>query len=282
MNYPEVINYIEDYCKSAKLDHRFVGGTVSDFIGPQTDYRIDVKQRKVVLINPNQPSMIRSDKTVKDIDIVVFTPDRQKYEEATQKFENLQISESKTGAAFPFISVEAARHADWPPRNIWKQFVSAFEYDSAVQPHLVFGVTDQRINPDSLQPWKIDIGDGFEITTFHPLGHMLCYALRVPSGVKRKDKTVLGEKEFGTFNKMGLLGRLAVRTREEEAQAGLNGSQSFREWADYIRTLSRNPDMLTKVKSVVTRLYWDTIGTTVAHGSGIFAKLSTGSNKLTG
>lgn len=282
MNYPEVINCIEDYCKSANLDHRFVGGTVSDFIGPQTDYQIDAKQRKVVLINPNQPSMIRPDQTVKDIDIVVLTPDRQKFVEATQELGGLQASKSKTGAAFPFISIEAARHADWPPRNSWKQFVSAFEYNSAGQPHLVFGVTGRRINPDSLQPWNVDIGNGMEITSFHPLGHMLCYALRVPSGVKRKDKSVLGEKEFGAFNKMGLLGRLAVRTREEEAQAGLNYSQSFREWADYIRTLSRNPDMLTKVKSVVTRLYWDTIGTTVAHGSGIFAKLSKSSNKLTG
>lgn len=282
--YIQVISNIEQYCQEQGLDHRFVGGTLTDFIGPQTDYSIDVKARKVILINPKEPSLIRSDNTVKDIDLVVFTPDREKFERAKAVFEDWERKAKEAGQHFPFISVEAARHPDWPKRNILKQFVSAFEYDEEGKPHLAFGSTDQMINQDSLKPWQVNTGTGVEITTFHPLGHILCYALRVPSGVKRKDKQVLGSNKsgYGKFNKMSLLGKFAVRTMEVEREVELDGYGSFREWIDYIHTLSRNPDPLTRVKRWITGLYWDTIGTKVAHGGGIFAKLSTRSNKMTG
>lgn len=283
-NFMQVIYDIEQYCQDNELDHRFVGGTLTDFIGPQTDYLIDPKRKKVTLINPKEPSLMRSDDTVKDVDLVIFTPDREKFERAKAVFEDWEVKAKEGGRFFPFISVEAARHPDWPKRNKLKQFVSAFEYDEEGKPHLVFGSTNRTINQDSLETWTVDTGNGVEITTFHPLGHVLCYALRVPSGVKRKDKTILGSKEAGcgNFNKMGLLGRFAVKTVEAGRETGLDGREPFKEWVDYIHTLSRNPDPLTRVKRWVTGLYWNTIGTKVAHGGGIFAKLSTGSNKLTG
>lgn len=281
-----VISGLERYCKEQGLEHRFVGGTFTDFIGPQTKFAIDISKKTVTLVNPNKPALIRSDETVKDIDMVVYTPDQSKLQEARRNFAEWGARAEAQGLAFPQISLEAARHPDWPKRNPLKQFVTAWEVDEQNVPHLTFGAVDKAIKPSSIEPWKADLGNGTQITILNPVAHALCYALRVPSGIKRKDKTEIGVHDDWVvslpFSKISLVRGLARQTIAEGLQEGVDYNVIFREWADYIEALAKKPDFLTKLKGIVTGLYWNTIGTEVAHGKGIFRVLSKTSDKLTG
>lgn len=284
-DYIRIINEIEKYCQESGLDHRFVGGTLTDLIGPQTEFEIDIDRKRINLKNPNYPSLIRSDGTSKDVDLAVFTPDKTKFEAAKQLFKEWGLKAREGGLQFPHISVEAAKHPNWQPRrNKFKQFVTVFEYDQEGNPYLTFGSIDQKINPDSLEPWTIEAEHGIKISTFNPVAHTLCYALRVPSGVKKKDKEVIGTDYSGKpYNKMGMIGRLAHEMLTTGREKGIDyKSEYYTDWINYIHTLSRKPDLLTKIKGMITGLYWDTIGTKVAHGAGVFAKLSTLSNRFTG
>jgi len=216
-----VIGNVDQYCRAGGLDHRFVGGTITDFIGPQTQFDIDVHNKTVTLINPNKPALKRPDETVKDIDMVVFTADRLKFLDAGWKFAQWAAMAKAEGRSFPRISIEAARYPDWQKRNKWKQFVTAWEVDKNDVPHLAFGDVDQALNPASIEPWTVDLGNGVRITTFNPVAHALCYSLRVPSGIKRKDREEIGKDANGKpFSKISLIERLACQTIEQGLRMG--------------------------------------------------------------
>lgn len=230
--YEVILRMVEQYCRKHDLDHRFVGGTLTDSIGPQTKFNIDVQSKEVTLINPEPLNPTRPDKTVKDIDLVVFTPDETRFKRAREAFEDWRKRYIAQGISIPFISIEAAKHPDWSRRNPLTQFVTSFEKDQDGQPQLVFGSTKQAIDPESLEPWKVNLGNGLRITTLNPVAHALCYALRVPSGVKKKDKAIIGDREscYGQFNKMGLVGRLAAETRKAGQEQGLDYHGRHKGW----------------------------------------------------
>ncbi len=165
--------------------------------------------------------------------------------------------------------------------NHFKQFVTAFETDTQKMPHLAFGVIDRAITPASIAPWKVDLGYGVQITTFNPVAHTLCYFLRVPSGLKKKDKEPFSD---GTrsYSKISLLEGLALQTIDEGMLEGVDYADMHKEWFAYIETLLKRPDPLTKLKGIIMRIYWDTIGTEVSHGKGAFVKLSRHSDAFSG
>ncbi len=273
--YLEILSNIEQYFRQANLDHRIVGGTVTDFIGPNTSFRIDPETRTVKLINPNGTTLTRPDGTIKDIDVIIFSPNRYKFEEAKR---DVRAWGESNGQPLPNISIEAARYPDWPERNKLKQFVTAFEYDKEGNPFLAFGSTKQEIRQNSLAPWTMNI-DGISITILNPVAHALCYALRNPSGVKKKDKDRIGDTKH---NKMGVVGRFAHQVLIAGREKGVDYKENYRGWLDYIHALRNNPDPLTGAKSRIIKLYWDTVGTSVSHGVGILHKLSTLSDRFTG
>lgn len=235
------------------------------------------------MINTNDPASVRSDGTVKDIDMVVFTPDHSKVLRARRTFAKWSTEAETQGLILPKISMEAARHPGWPKRNLLKQFVTAWEIDQQNIPHLVFGALDQALNPASIEPWTIDLGNGNKITIFNPVAHALCYALRVPSGIKRKDREKIGEDANGQpYSRIGLVNGLGYEATKLGFLQGVDYNDMYKEWACYIEALRKRPDPLTRVKGMVTGFYWDTIGTQVAHGSGIFAGLSKFGDKMAG
>lgn len=283
LDFMDTLRNVERYCAELCLDHRFVGGTLTDFIGPQTRFEINVGERTVKLMDPNKNNLFRLDGTVKDIDMVVFTPDRCKFLEARKQFAEWVTRARAQGIAFPKISVEAARHPDWPKRNPWKQFVTAWEIDGDSIPHLVFGVVDTSIKPSSIEPWKVDIGDGTQITTLNPIAHALCYRLRVPSGIKRKDKEQIGVDNRGvSLSKIKLVNGLAFQVHIESERQEVNYSTIYKEWVDYIKGISRSSDFSIRMRRTFTGLYWDTIGTQVAHRSGIFSRVPDLTDRMAG
>lgn len=284
--YLGILSAVERYCQEHSLDHRFVGGTLTDLIGPHTEFEINIRDRAVTLKNSSDPTLERSDGTVKDIDVVVFTPDQSKFLEARREFARWKIQAKAQGLDFPTISLEAARHPDWPKRSRLKQFVTAWEVDKQGVPHLGFETIDQAIRPISIEPWLIGLGGGTQITTFNPVAHALCYALRVPSGIKRKDMEIIGWYDDSVvkspYSKMTLVEGLARQTIADGLRRGVNYNDVYREWADYIEALSKGSDLMLRLKRIITGVYWNTLGTQISHGRGIFGRLSAMSDKFAG
>lgn len=285
-DYLQVLNTIERYCNEYGLDHRFVGGTFTDFIGPKTEAEIDIARRKVTLKKPNSAALRRSDGTIKDVDMIIYTPDRSKFLGVRKDFAEWTARETEKGIALPQISIEAARHPNWPERNSLKQFVTAWEINKWDRPHLVFGAVDQEIAPASIAPWRLDLGNGTQITVLNPVAHALCYELRVPSGVKRKDRQEIGTYDSwvikSPYSKLDLVDKLARQTIAEGLREEVNYNFLYSDWVDYIENLSKRADILTGIKGKITGLYWNTIGTQVAHGAGIFKGFAKFGNRMTG
>ncbi|OGD87242.1 hypothetical protein A3H83_00010 [Candidatus Roizmanbacteria bacterium RIFCSPLOWO2_02_FULL_39_8] len=269
--YLQIISDIESYCRENELDHRFVGGTVTDLIGPETEFQIDVAERRIKLINANKPRMIREDGSVKDMDLVVFTKSREEFLRAKSEFERKEAEAKTQNKPFPQISIESAYQPDWPKRNKLKQFVSAFEFNQNGSSHLAFGDTTQEISPETLQPWTINIDGWNQITVFNPVAHRLCYELRVPSGLKPKDVA-----------KMPPLENFAYAVITAGLDSGIDYRIVYNSWWTYIQKLQRFPDPLTKVKGKITEVWWKTLGTSVTHGKGMLGNLSRFNNKMNG
>lgn len=283
--YLEILGQIEQYCQEMGLNHRFVGGTFTDFIGPNTEFKIDTEIKRIQLIHSNGSTMTRTDKTIKDVDLVVFNPDRNKFLEAKEEFRSWRLEAQKNGLPYPNISAEAAWHPGWPERKKLGQMVSVFEFDENGQPYLVFGSIKQPISPESLDPWEVIIEDGASITTFNPIGHLECYHLRNPSGIKKKDTEPIGSYDGAgkkPYSKLDLLERLSEEVAEEGKKRGVDFEKIFNDWIVYARALQHDPDLLIRSKAVMLRAYWATIGTPLAHGVGLLRGLSTLSNRFTG
>lgn len=277
-----ILSSVENYCQTHDLNHRFVGGTITDFIGSETQFEIDTAAKTIHLKNHNKASLCRKDKTIKDVDLVIFSPNRQEFEEAKETFWLWEEEARRRNIPVPHISIEAARYPHWPKRNKLTQFVSAFEVDTDNKLYLTFGNFSKEIPWESIKPWKIILDDGTSLTMFHPLAHALCYMLRVPSGVKKKDMEDHLTATSIEESKISTVFRLADEVTIRGSENGIDDNLLFEDWFDYILHLQKNPDMAKRIKAALSRLYWDTIGTQVSHGAGIFNRLSTLSNKFCG
>lgn len=270
-DYLQIISSVENYCRQNNLDHRFVGGTVTDLIGPQTTFEIDILNRKISLFNTNTLSMIRSDGSVKDMDLVVFTRNRKDFLRARKTFELREAEAKAQNRPFPQVSVEAAYQQNWPRRSRLKQFVSAFEFDQDGDISLAFGDTVQEIPVESIEPWTIDIDGQTQITALNPVAHRTCYDLRVPSGMKPKDVA-----------KMPPIEKFAIEVIKEGLTKDIDYTEMYANWWAYVEKLQKQPDLLTKVKGKITGFWWKTLGTAATHGKGPFGTLARLNNRMNG
>jgi len=328
--YLGIISEFEDYSREHKLQHLYVGGAIADFEGKDTQVTFDHENMRVYLINHPEPSMIRSDGTVKDMDIILMTRDQEKIKAAREYFAQKAAEAKQLGLPYPQVSIESIYYPEGPNRKAWKQFVSAQEVDEQDNISYVLGETSQQIPWETMAPWTYVLEDGTEITGRNPVAQAIAYSLRVPSGVKKKDlepkefekfyiydqkrfdrlkqdirgKTpaeqarilanpeeqmkMLRAKYLGTeprdsgFNKTALVGRVAHQLIEEGKELGIDYKAMYKSWIDYTIKLHNEPDFLTFLKGLVTEIYWDTIGTQVAHGAGFIGKLSSFNDKMAG
>lgn len=290
--YKNILVETENYCTTIGADHRFVGGTIADLLSPTTCISIDIERRIVVFRNYPPLTVFRSDGSVKDVDVIFFTKSSEVFQTARQDFTSWQKTAKHNGIPFPAISAEAARYPHWPSINSLKQFVTAWEVDLNNIPSLHFGSIHQPINPSTIEPWTYQLEDDqIKLTGLNPFGFALCYVLRVPSGVKMKEKHideyVQGCKSDGTpargkYNRMSLVMGLATQAHREAQKYGIDLKTLHKEWIEYIHKLHHTNDPLIRLKAVVTDWYWKHLGTDTAHGKGPLGMLSRFNDKMSG
>lgn len=314
--YLQDILAVEEACNRHGINHRFVGGTFTDLLGPATQTIIDIERKTIHLENYNPPTAVRSDGTIKDADLICFCEDQEKVAKAQREIQGLAVTAKKQRRPFPFVSLEPTHYSDWPEHKRWKQFVTTFEVDKKGDLSLNFGRIHQSITWESVEPWRVDLGNGVSFTILNPFAHALCYVLRVPSGVKKKDKEILTDPSWGPYSKMSILMRVASRVHVAGEEHRLDYKRLYQPWVEYIRRLTKlppladikdpillakmflrypeetigdlvdelrsHPDPLTWLKARVTKAYWDGPGEAVAHGRGVFKKLSKLSSKMSG
>lgn len=271
-----------------EIDHRFVGGTITDLLNSQTAVSFDHKNRVMRLKNYNPPAMFRSsDGTIKDVDLICFCPDLQRFQEFTRQLKEQTNQARIVERPRPHISVEPTFYnPHWPERKRWRQFVTTFDVDKTGALSLNFGQIHQSISWESVAPWQVKLDrDGVYFTTLNPYAHALCYLLRVPSGIKRKDKEIFPDsaRPTGRGSKVSLLMNLAHQADIDGKPRGYQYKDGhYQPWVEYIKKLLKQPDPLTAFKARFTRAYWDGPGEAIAHGRGAFRTLSTLSNRMSG
>lgn len=282
--YIQAIRDVETLGNKLEIDHRFVGGTFTDLINPQTRVVVDHHHRVIHLENYNPLTMLRTDGTVKDIDLICFCPDQERFHQLKQLFEKQMVNAKKRREYYPFVSVEPTHHPNWPKRKRWKQFVTTFDVDEKGVLSLNFGRVHQPISWESVEPWRVDFNNGVSFTILNPYAHALCYLLRIPSGVKNKDRKISVDSEVRKpYSKISILMRLAAQINMDGKINGYDYRGSlYQSWIEYIRMLLKHPDPLTAFKAKITRAYWNGPGEAIAHGRGILNPLSKLSNRMSG
>lgn len=279
--YIKAIETIEETCRIHGLNHRFVGGTLTDLLNPNTQAEIDIENRVVYLTDYNQPKMLRSDGTVKDADLISFLVNQDGFNDGKLALKEKEREAKKEKQPFPHVSIEPIRSPMWP-RNRVLQMVSGFETDGQGRLYLTFDHLVQEIDRRTIEPWTIELADNFlSFTTLNPFAHALRYRMRVPSGVKRKDKEVKIENGQVT-SKMILLMTLGIQVLEEGKKHGIDYRELYDSWIDFIFAMRKDNTLSVAAKRAITQSYWDTVGTAFAHGRGILKPLAELGDRFSG
>lgn len=265
----EIIQKIENFCQKENIPHRFVGGvSFGGLLNNRTDWQIDIKKRKIKLKGNNSLELVRSDNTIKDIDIILLTIDISQ----KKKLQNFILEIRKTHSPFPSISIELLKEKN--NFNSFFQFVTTIVVDSRNTPSLTFDTTAEKISWNSLEVWTVIINEKLQYAVRNPIADYYAYQFRSPSGVKEKDtqKILLLKK---------LTNDVITRGREEEREYMSN--EYYLPWERYTNKLTSTKQKMIIIKKIIMNIYWKTIGTSLAHESGFFGRLfSTLSDKFTG
>jgi hypothetical protein len=290
----QTLSNVEDLCTGLEIDHRFVGGTISDLYRPDTQIEIDPEKRTITLDPFNPPTMLRPDGTVRDADLVCFSQDQSEIREAVSGFREIAKEAKRLGLPCPYTSIESAKWVasereegtiflrDWKKRL--RQWVTAFEVhqDSNSGCHLSLAIDPvrQEIPVRSVEPWHIKAGN-LTLTAFNPYTHWMCYRIRAPSGVKKKDLELL--PVYGGLSRITFLKKFAQRFIDQlREQTGVNIREDYEPWWQYEQALAEASGGLLPLRRQLERLYWDTIGTSASRGRGFWGPISRLSNKFTG
>lgn len=233
--------------------------------------RIDSKDKAIYLSHTENPGISREEdpKTTVDIDAIAFSQNKDPFNEKTrQQFSELQSALQKlqkTEKGFPAISIEPVfYHPAFPEPNSLFQFVSSVEMEKANTDKYIFklGSITQEVAKESLEPWTYVFETGEKIASLMPSAIQRRYAIRGFTK-KPKDKTkIWGEDSaFAQF------------VAEFNKQTHNQFEKYFAEWDNFEKTIQTSKEPLTATKRTLWNLYWKTIGTYLAHGTGLIGKI---------
>ncbi len=214
-HYIKILGLVEQVCKRYHLNHRFVGGSFTDFLGIDTNMTVDSTSRKIYLRNPNAATIKYSNKYIKDIDLLTFTEDKDYIIQAKRDLGTLaDEARRKYNYQFPRITVKSVSYPEWEDKSTVKEFLSSFLSSLYVnrERKLFIGYCDifQQIPWVTAQPWKLKLDEDTEITTFYPHAHALTYGLFIPGGFRKKDRQIKTDCKTGRqFSKFSVLFSLA-------------------------------------------------------------------------
>lgn len=268
----EFLKKVQEMCK--ELDFRLVGGALTNFITPQTTIAsLDCKKRTLTLKNHAYPTKKRKDGSLVDVDMICFSDNFSQIASVKKILTEWERGEAKKGNPLPHIALEPAIHWKWQKnRNNIFQFVTGIDVDKTGKLYLSFDSLSEEIPWSTIEPWSIILENGMKLQTLNPYAHMLRYYMRMPSGLKPKDKEKM-KKNLEPFVKEFL---------HQANSQGKDFEKEYVSWNRFTHNLTTNQDTPIWIKASLTNLYWHTIGTTLAHGKGFLHTISTWGNTFTG
>lgn len=266
----ESIQLLQEMARKHHLLVIIVGGAIVRLIDNDTAIKhIDEERQTILLGHAKNPSVVRIEdgKTTVDIDCIAFasatdpfkTNFKKDFTHFLQDLQNL----SKTYPDFPRVSIEPVLyHPDFPKPQTFIQFVSSIESYYADNFFFRLGGVKQDVSKKSLEPWTLTFTDSKEtITTFMPTALQKRYAIRGFS-TKQKDKGKIFDANapFAQF-----VANFRIKTK-----GTYDGYLT--EWDEFEKKIatSKQPSMV--LKRHMWNIYWQTIGTYLAHGTGILGK----------
>ncbi len=260
----EMIVDIESFGKENGIKHRFVGGiSYGGLLNDKTTYEISVLKREIKLKKHNQPTLLREDGTVRDIDIIFLTQNQAKITKLKEYVRKLKWKTRNKISFTPSISIEGVRILDDRQKSgKFFQYVTEIGIKKG-QHYLMFDEIKEKISIDSLEPWTVILENDVRFTTRNPLADYYAYQFRSPSGVKQKD-----------IDKVRLLKKLSAQVIREGVKNSIfyNSKQYYQSWQQYIRKLQRSTLPAVLSKRAILAWYWQTIGTSFSHGKGVLGK----------
>lgn len=269
--YQLLIRNVDRIAKFHQIDMRIVGGSITDLLSLSTKYQIDPLNRKIIFNNYPSHSDKRSDGSYKDIDAICFCPNINTIDEFRRDIKGLLSDYKKLNSSAIQFSVEPAFYHDnpgWGERNPYTQFVSSIDvYNN--QPYLQFGSIKQKVSWQSFEPWSVYLSDELDepwITSLGPFPQALRYCMRMPSGVKDKDKKIKVEDGI-EHSKMSLLMRMAVDAKKAGRKVGIDylSDDYYGPWLSFIREMHNSQDINIRFKRWAGKTFWNTIGDKVSH-----------------
>lgn len=254
-----MVKAIEDYGRSNGLDHRFVGGiSYGGLLADETSYKIDIVKRTVRLAGHNPLLLLRPDKSVRDIDLILCSYHPEKIAPLKRFLNKLKWQVRIKLGFTPPVSFEGLVPYGSTPQGLMQYVTTMQVRDDEIL--LVFDKIRQPVSHVSLEPWTVILEDGTSYTTRNPIADYYAYQFRSPAGVKPKD-----------INKLIHLKKLTDTIVEAGHKKGIDymSDEYYGPWQEYINKLENSTLPSVRSKRFLTQLYWKTIGTTLAHGKGI-------------
>ncbi len=265
-SFEKTILEIENYCNKNNLDHRFVGGSsFGGLLNKKTTWKINIKNREVILTNNNKLTSLRKDKTLKDIDLIIFEKNKNKLKSLKKIYNKKSNKKSR-------LSLENAVY--FPNKiNSLLQFVTTIYIDKDNEYYLQFGNIKEKILKKSLEAWTVILNDKLKYSVRNPIADYFAYQFRSPGGIKEKDK-----------NKLILLKKLSDDVIKNGRKNNIDFllDQYYNSWFNFIQKLQTSNDYNIRIKRTLMKIYWKTIGEYLAHGKGITKYFQFLSDKFTG
>ena len=255
---------------------------MANLIGIETQVRIAAAERIAIFTSHKKPSLVREDRSIRDLDAIGFSRFPDTYQEARRLLREETVKARGLDLPYPPISIEPTHYPNWPRRNRWFQFVSTIDADSNGGLHLTFGSIDQPTPQRTFEPWTIRFDGGLTLTSINPYGLPWRYWMRNASGLKKKDQVPEVVQNGIPYSKLDMLTIIARSVLEQSLTQGEDYMKLYETWDQFIDTLLNHPDHLTKAKALITRVYWETVGTAFAHGRGILKPFANMGDWFTG
>lgn len=247
-----------------------VGGAIVRLIDKKTTIeKVDAKKRMIFLKDAENPGTTRSEdaRTTVDIDGIVFSnatdPFTQEVKQGyTYLLKNLHRLRKDT-PHFPPISLEPVLyHPYFPKPNQLTQFVSSVESYQANHFFFRLDSVKEDVSQESLDFWTYVLDKDTSVISLNPLAIQRRYAIRGFS-VKPKDK----EKIWG---KTSIFAHF-VQDFSQKTNHALE--KDFIAWDEFARRIATSNNPSIRSKKALWNAYWQTIGTYLAHGTGIVGKV---------
>lgn len=201
------------------VEKYFVAGGMAAEALRDEDTKFDIENRQIIAgVDLDLPS-IRHDGTRRDLDILILTEYKGLLNEAKTEVEKLVKDKLEVSVFGISAHEQYASPRQQLVRN-FTEFLSERTIDSHGAIRYVLGPIEVVTNPASFEPWQLVLPDGEAMQVMHPVGQMLCYAMRSISGIRPKDRDKLSEIAD------------VLLDVPEFRDAAINGE--FKEWMEFI------------------------------------------------